>query len=162
MFTHHLGLFFKQFYALDIHPFRFVSTLNRDCSIGMDWQDCPGVFQIPEFCFAEYVGTLPDGYACTYPLPQVPTKQSVPTRGKCLPTYFGTPLLIPTLRRAMQPAIARVQTPWWFGSLNHIILALGHMGSVVGTVEQGKFDIKYYLCHSHRPCYLVGYFSNYP
>ncbi len=64
------------------------------------------------------VGTLPDGHIRMYPLPQVPTKQSVPTRGKRLPTYFGIPLLIPTLCRAIGRAIARVQTPGWFGSLN--------------------------------------------
>ena len=33
MFTSYLDLFFKWFYSLDIHPFRFVSALNRDCSI---------------------------------------------------------------------------------------------------------------------------------
>jgi hypothetical protein len=48
-------------------------------------------------------GTLRDGYVHTSPLPQVPTRQSVPTSEKCLPTYFGIPLLISTLRRAILP-----------------------------------------------------------
>jgi hypothetical protein len=53
------------------------------------------------------VGTLTDRYVHTGPLPQVPTKQSVPTSGKCIPPYFGIPILIPILRRAIGPAIAR-------------------------------------------------------
>jgi hypothetical protein len=57
------------------------------------------------------VGTLPDGCICTNPLPQVPTKQSVPSSGKRLPAYLGIPLLIPVLRRALGPAITRVQIP---------------------------------------------------
>ncbi len=36
MFTHYLDLFFKRFYSLDVHPFRFVFALNPDCSIRMD------------------------------------------------------------------------------------------------------------------------------
>jgi hypothetical protein len=58
-----------------------------------------------------YVETLIDGYVYTGPLPQLTTKQSVPTSGKCLPTYFGIPLLH-TLCRAIGPAKARAQTLW--------------------------------------------------
>jgi hypothetical protein len=58
------------------------------------------------------VGSLPDGYVRTNPLPQVPTKQSVPTSRICLPTYFGLPVVIPTLRRIVGPAIARARIPW--------------------------------------------------
>ncbi len=49
MLTHYLDLFFKRFDSPDIHPFRFVSKLNRDCSIVIDCYDCPGIF-----CFAKY------------------------------------------------------------------------------------------------------------
>jgi hypothetical protein len=58
------------------------------------------------------VGTLPDGYVRTNPLPQVPTRQSVPTTRKHLPGYFGLPIGIPTLGSIIGPAIARVRTPW--------------------------------------------------
>ncbi len=58
------------------------------------------------------VGTLPDGYVCTNPLPQVPTRQSVPTTRKHIPGYLGLPIGIPTLHSIIAPAIARVQTPW--------------------------------------------------
>ncbi len=44
-----------------------------------------------------FVGTLRDGYIRTGQLPRVPTKQSVPTNGKCITTYFEIPLLIPML-----------------------------------------------------------------
>jgi hypothetical protein len=44
-----------------------------------------------------FVGTLPNGYISTYPLPQVPTRQSVPTSRYCLPTYLGLPVLILTI-----------------------------------------------------------------
>ncbi len=64
------------------------------------------------------VGTLPDGYVRTNPLPQVPTKQSVQTSRICLPPYFGLPMVIPMLRWIMGPAIARASIPWWFNSLN--------------------------------------------
>jgi hypothetical protein len=57
------------------------------------------------------VGTLPDGYVRTYLLPQVPTRQSVPTSGKRLTPYLGLPVLIPVLRRLIGPAIARVRIP---------------------------------------------------
>ncbi len=53
------------------------------------------------------VGTLSDGYVRTNSLPQVPTKQSVPTSRIRLPPYFGLPIVIPTLRRIVGPAIAR-------------------------------------------------------
>ena len=58
------------------------------------------------------VGTIPDGYVRTNPLPQVPTRQSVPTTRKHIPGYLGLPIGIPTLRSIIAPAIARVQTPW--------------------------------------------------
>ena len=53
------------------------------------------------------VGTLPNGYLKSNPLPQVPTRQSVPTGKMHLPTYFKLPIGIPTLRRIVGPAIAR-------------------------------------------------------
>ncbi len=58
------------------------------------------------------IGTLTDGYVCTSTLCRVPTKQSAPPSGKRLPPYFLFPVLIPTLRRVIGPAIARVRTPW--------------------------------------------------
>jgi hypothetical protein len=58
------------------------------------------------------VGTLPDGYLKSNPLPQVPTKQSVPTSKVCLTPYFRAPIGIPTLRKIIRPAIARAQIPW--------------------------------------------------
>jgi hypothetical protein len=45
------------------------------------------------------IETLPNGYGHTYLLPQVPTRQSVPTSGKRLPPYLGIPVLISALRR---------------------------------------------------------------
>ncbi len=57
------------------------------------------------------VRTLPDGYVRTNPLPQVPTRQRVPTSGTRLPTYLRVPVLIPALCRLIRPAIARVQIP---------------------------------------------------
>jgi hypothetical protein len=59
----------------------------------------------------EDVGTLPNGYLRTNPLPQVPTKQSVLSSGKRLPAYLEIPVLIPVLCRALGPAMARVQIP---------------------------------------------------
>jgi hypothetical protein len=58
------------------------------------------------------VGTLPDGYVRTNPLPQVPTKQSVPTSRIHLPPYFRLPIVIPTLRRIVGPTTARARIPW--------------------------------------------------
>ena len=80
------------------------------------------------------VGTLKDGYIRNVPLPRVPRIQSTSTpatlkpsrcipegtapsrcifpSGKHLPPYFGIPVRIPTLRRVIGPAIARVRTPW--------------------------------------------------
>jgi hypothetical protein len=58
------------------------------------------------------VGILPYGYVCTNPLPQIPTKQSVPTTPARLPGYLGLPIGIPTLRSLIGPTIARVRTPW--------------------------------------------------
>ena len=57
------------------------------------------------------VGTHPDGYVCTNPLHQVPTKQSAPITGARLPPYFRLPVVIPVLRRLLRPAIARVRIP---------------------------------------------------
>ena len=57
------------------------------------------------------VGTLPDGYVRTNPLPQVPSRQSAPITAAHLPTYFRLPVVIPTLRRLLGPAIARVRIP---------------------------------------------------
>jgi hypothetical protein len=64
------------------------------------------------------VGTLPDGYARTNLLPQVPTKQSVPTSRIRSPPYFGLPIVIPTLCMIMGPTIARARILWRFYSLN--------------------------------------------
>jgi hypothetical protein len=58
------------------------------------------------------VGTLPDGYVRTNPLPQVPTKKSVQTSRIRLPPYFGLPILIPTLSRIVGSTIARARIPW--------------------------------------------------
>jgi hypothetical protein len=58
------------------------------------------------------VGTLPDGYLKSNPLPQVPTKQSAPTNKICLPSYLGLPIVIPTLHRIVGPAIVKAQIPW--------------------------------------------------
>ncbi len=65
--------------------------------------------------------TLPDGYLRTNPLPQVPTRQSVPTSKICLPPYFGLPIGIQgihSLHMSSIPTIARAQIPWWYISLN--------------------------------------------
>jgi hypothetical protein len=58
------------------------------------------------------VGNLPDGYVRTNPLPQVLTMQSVQTSRIRLPPYFGLPVVIPTLHRIVEPAIARARIPW--------------------------------------------------
>ncbi len=59
------------------------------------------------------VGILPDGYVRTDPLPQIPTiKQSVPASRERLPGYFRIPIVIPTLRSLIGPAIGKVRTPW--------------------------------------------------
>jgi hypothetical protein len=58
------------------------------------------------------VGILPDGYVRTHPLPQIPTKQSVPASREHLPDYFGIPIVIPTLHSLIGPAKGKVQTPW--------------------------------------------------
>ncbi len=65
-----------------------------------------------------HVGTLPDGYLKSNPLPQVPTKQSALTSKICLPPYLGLPIAIPTLCKIVRPAIAKARIPWWFCSLN--------------------------------------------
>jgi hypothetical protein len=73
------------------------------------------VHELPRACkpstLKGCVGTLPDGYIRTYPLPQVPTRQSVPTSEKRLFTYLELPVLIPALRRFIRPTIARVRIP---------------------------------------------------
>jgi hypothetical protein len=73
------------------------------------------VLELPRACkpstLKGCVGTLPDGYICTYPLPQVSTEQSVPPGGMRLPSYFETPILIPMSCRAIGPLIARVRIP---------------------------------------------------
>jgi hypothetical protein len=58
------------------------------------------------------VRILPDGYQQTNPLPQTPTKQSVPTSREVLPGYFELPMRIPMLRSLMRPAIGKAQIPW--------------------------------------------------
>jgi len=60
----------------------------------------------------KHVGILPDGYGRTNPLPQIPTKQSVPTSKDSLLGYYGIPIAIPTLRSLIGPAIDRVRIPW--------------------------------------------------
>jgi hypothetical protein len=65
-----------------------------------------------EFTISLGVGTLPDGYVRTNPLPQVLTKQSVQTSRICLPPYFGLPIVIHTFRRIVGPTIARARIPW--------------------------------------------------
>jgi hypothetical protein len=62
-------------------------------------------------CIAQDVGTLPDGYLQSNPLPQVPTKQSALTSKIRLPPYLGLPIAIPTLRRIVGPAIVKAQIP---------------------------------------------------
>jgi len=59
-----------------------------------------------------YVGILPDGYIRTNPLPQIPTKQSVPPSKDSLLGYYGIPLAIPTLRSLIGPSIDKVRIPW--------------------------------------------------
>jgi hypothetical protein len=56
---------------------------------------------------AHPVAIRPDGYQQTNPLPQIPTKQSVPTSREVLPGYFGLPIRIPTLRSLIGPAIGK-------------------------------------------------------
>jgi hypothetical protein len=58
------------------------------------------------------VGILPDEYVRTNPLPQIPTKQSVPTSKDSLPGYFRIPIVIPTLCSLIRPAMSKVRTPW--------------------------------------------------
>ena len=58
------------------------------------------------------VGILSDEYQWTNPLPQIPTKQSVPTSREVLPGYFGLPIRIPTLGSLIGPAIGKARIPW--------------------------------------------------
>ena len=54
----------------------------------------------------------PTRWVRTYePLPQVPTRQSVPTTRKHLPGYFGLPIGIPTLSSITRPAILKGRSP---------------------------------------------------
>jgi len=73
------------------------------------------VHELPRACkpstLKGCVETLPNGYVRTNPFSQVPTKQSVPLHGKCLPPYLGVPVLFPALRRLIRPTIARVRIP---------------------------------------------------
>jgi hypothetical protein len=73
------------------------------------------VHELPRACkpstLKGCVGTLPNRYVRMNPLPQVPTKQSSPILEKRLPPYFAIPVLIPTSRRLIRPAIARVRIP---------------------------------------------------
>ncbi len=57
------------------------------------------------------LGTLLDGYLRTNQLPQVPTRQSVPTSKICLPPYFGLPIRIPMLSSICIPTVARARIP---------------------------------------------------
>ena len=43
----------KRVYSLNIHLLLLISTLNPDCSICMNWRNCPWLSQIPGLCFAE-------------------------------------------------------------------------------------------------------------
>ncbi len=61
--------------------------------------------------YTKHVGTFPDLYIRTNPLPQVPTKQGVPLHGKCSPPYLEILVLFPVLRRLIRPAVARVRIP---------------------------------------------------
>ena len=56
------------------------------------------------------VGILPDGHIRMNPIPRIPTKHSVPTSRERLPGYFGIPMVIPTLRSLIGPALNKVQT----------------------------------------------------
>jgi hypothetical protein len=58
------------------------------------------------------VGILSDEYQWTNPLPQIPTKQSVPTSREVLPGYFGLPTWTPTLCSLIGPTIDKAQIPW--------------------------------------------------
>ena len=82
---------------------------------GVVWRN---LTKIATTCYAKEitlslgVGTLPDGYVRTNPLPQVPTKQSVQTSRIRLPPYLKLPIVIPMLHRIVGPAIARARIPW--------------------------------------------------
>jgi hypothetical protein len=58
------------------------------------------------------VGNLPDGYVRTNPLHQVLTKQSVQISRIRLQPYFVLPIVIPMLRRIVEPTIAIARIPW--------------------------------------------------
>ncbi len=91
---------------------KYVSTQCRQHKLQERFNNLASQAQEGTFTPADVVGTLPDGYVRTNPLPQVPTKQSVPTSRICLPPYFGLPIVIPTLCRIVGPAIARARIPW--------------------------------------------------
>ncbi len=114
MSKHHIGAHHTAVRPLYLHELTSVCELPR--------ADKPSTLK-------GCIGTLTDGYIRTSTLPRVPTKQSTPPNGKCLPPYFGIPILIPTLYGVIRLAIARVQTPWWFTSLN-LITSLCYLASV--------------------------------
>jgi len=54
-FFYYFIVFFKErFYSPDIYTFRFGSTCNPDCSICVNYGDCPWFFLFMNLCFAEY------------------------------------------------------------------------------------------------------------
>jgi hypothetical protein len=79
---------------------------------GLVWLMAYGLWLMVYYYYGLWpVGTLPDGYVRTNPLPQVPTRQSAPITAARLPSYFRLPVVIPTLRRLLGPTIARVRIP---------------------------------------------------
>ncbi len=95
---HHIGAHHTAVHPWYLHKPTSVRELPRASSKPSTLRGC--------------VGTLPEGYVRTNPLPQVPTKQSVPTSRIHLPPYFGLPIVIPMLPRIVGPAIARARIPW--------------------------------------------------
>jgi hypothetical protein len=80
---------------------------NEPISLPGDLKDMATIF-----ARLTLVGILPDGYVPTNPLPQIPTKQSVPTSKDSLLGYYGIPIAIPMLRSLIGPAIDKVRIPW--------------------------------------------------
>ncbi len=95
---HHSGAHHMAVHPWYLHETTSVRELPRACK--------PSTLKL-KGC----VGTLPDGYVRTNSLPQVPSRQSAPITAARLPTYFRLPVVIPTLRRLLGPAIARVRIP---------------------------------------------------
>jgi hypothetical protein len=79
------------------------------------------------------VGILPDGHLHTNPLPQIPTKQNVPTSKECLPGYFGILMVIYTLRSRIRPALDKVRTPWFCCLLDYHIFVTGNKNKLWET-----------------------------